>query len=58
VSADGRRVAFYNEAVSGGCIGQYVDIEVEYPSLECFIRGVRCLAEEAHMGGTLIQPAG
>jgi hypothetical protein len=58
VSPDGRHVAFFNQDVSGGCVGQYVDTGAEYPLRECLIRGVRCRADEARFGGIVIEAVG
>ena len=53
---DGRAVAFYNESLSGGCIGKYVSTGEEYPSDLCYIDGVACRAREARFGGIVVQP--
>lgn len=53
---DGRAVAFYNESLSGGCIGKYVSTGEEYRSDLCYIDGVACRAREARFGGIVVQP--
>jgi O-acetyl-ADP-ribose deacetylase len=53
----GRRVAFGNESLSGGFVGVYVGSEEPYSSHECFVRGVRCEADEAKFGGIVHQLA-
>lgn len=55
VSADGRPLQFHNVDVSGGYVARYRDTDQEYPSHECFVDGVRCHADEAYMGGIVIQ---
>ena len=56
-SADGRRLAFGNESFSGGYVAWYASTDEPYPSNECFIDGIRCHADEAHMGGIVIRVA-
>jgi hypothetical protein len=56
-SPDGRALIFYNENLSGGCVGQYVDTGEVYASNECYIEGVKCIAEEARFGGIVIEIA-
>jgi hypothetical protein len=53
---NGRPLAFTNEALSGGFIAFYADTEEMRDSHICYIDGVRCWADEAHMGGIVIQP--
>jgi hypothetical protein len=55
VSADGRRVAFYNANLFGGCVGEYVDTREPYLSEDCIIAGIKCQAEEARFGGIVIE---
>jgi hypothetical protein len=52
---DGRPVAFFNQALSGGLEGRYADNGEEYPLPDCTIDGVPCRAEEARLGGVVIQ---
>lgn len=54
-SADGRPLAFYNVDISGGFAGRYSDTGEIYSEHVCFIRGVRCWADEARFGGIVIQ---
>jgi len=54
--ADGARLAFSNASMSGGYMARYAATGAEYPSHECFIDGVRCHADEAHMGGIVVRP--
>ena|SRR5687768_7850983 len=56
-SAGGRRLRFSNVSFSGGYQAHYEDNGEEYPSHECFIDGVRCLADEHRFGGIIIQVA-
>ena len=53
----GRRVAFFNEGAWGGCVGSYVDTDEKYDSRFCFIDGIKCRADEGHVGGILIERA-
>jgi len=41
--------------MSGGLAGMYADTGEPYLLTECLVRGVRCRAEGAHMGGVVIQ---
>ena len=53
---DGRSVAFGNDHPLGyGCVGFYTDTNQPYPSSECWIDGVRCIAGEARFGGIVIE---
>ena len=52
---DGRPLRFGNQAMSGGLAGPYADTGEPYLLTECLVQGVRCRAEEAHMGGVVIQ---
>jgi hypothetical protein len=54
----GRPLTFYNKSFSGGFMAEYADTGEERDSHLCFIGGVRCWADEAHMGGIVIQPVG
>jgi len=53
---DGRPLRFYNEAISGGIYGVFQDTGEQTLETTCFIDGVECLAQEAHMGGIVILP--
>jgi hypothetical protein len=55
-SADGRLLGFGNEGVSGGFVAWYADTGENYPGHECFIDGIRCHANDAYLGGIVIQP--
>lgn len=52
---DGKLVEFFNEDMCGGCVGQYTD-ETPYNSTICYIKGIKCQAQEARFGGIVIQP--
>ncbi|MBN1813956.1 MAG: hypothetical protein JXA14_19120 [Anaerolineae bacterium] len=52
---DGRPLRFYNTSLSGGFVARYVDDGADRESHECIIDGVRCWADEAHMGGIVVQ---
>jgi len=53
--AQGRLLDFYNESMSGGFAAVYRQTGERYESHECFIRGVRCYADEARLGGIVVQ---
>ena len=53
---NGRLLSFTNVSLSGGFAAMYRDTHEERESHVCYIRGVRCWADEAHMGGIVIQP--
>ena len=55
---DGRPLTFTNVALSGGFAALYRDTREERDSHICFIDGIICWADEAHMGGIVIQPNG
>ncbi|HEY4393685.1 MAG TPA: hypothetical protein VGP64_06465 [Polyangia bacterium] len=52
----GRPLAFANSSVGGGFEARYVDGGAPYAPHECFVRGVRCRAEEAHLAGIVVRP--
>lgn len=54
-SADGRRLYFCNENLSGGFLAFYADTDESYDSHICFIEDVRCRADEARFGGIVIE---
>ena len=56
-SADGRRLRFYNQDLSGGYTAEYADTGETYPGHACYIDGVPCIADEARFGGIVIQTA-
>jgi len=51
----GRPVIFFNESLSGGIGGQYLDDGSLYVGQDCYINGIHCRASEAHMGGVVIE---
>lgn len=55
-SEDGRPVKFYNEDVSGGCVGKYLDNDTDYKGNILYVNGIKCYAQEAHFGGIVIRP--
>ena len=54
---DGGRLEFFNASMSGGYAARYAETKADYPSHDCVVDGVRCRADEAYMGGIVIQPA-
>lgn len=54
-AADGRRLTFGNQELSGGFVARYVDTGQEHPGHECFIDGIRCHADEARLGGIVVE---
>lgn len=54
-NAQGQKVSFFNTSLSGGFVAITAD-EQESEEHICFINGVQCWAEEAHLGGIVIQP--
>ena len=50
----GRALSFTNESVSGGFIATYRDYGEVRDSHICYVDGVRCWADEAHRGGTIV----
>lgn len=53
---DGNGISFFNEDLSGGITGIYTDTGKPYNGNLCFIKGVKCRADEARFGGIVIQP--
>lgn len=51
----GRPLTFANVSFSGGFAALYRDTHEERDSHICYIDGVKCWADEAHMGGIVIQ---
>ena len=49
-----RGLWFTNESVSGGFIAYYRDTNERRDSHICFVDGVKCWADEAHMGGIVV----
>ncbi len=54
---NGRALLFGNESFSGGFVAKYADTGEARDSHICFVDGVRCVANEAHMGGIVIKTA-
>ncbi|HVW96018.1 MAG TPA: hypothetical protein VHA56_08625 [Mucilaginibacter sp.] len=54
---DGKQVAFYNITIDGhGCQGKYVTGGKLYRGTTCFIKEIKCFADEAYFGGIVIRP--
>ena len=53
--AQGRAVYFANTSIGGGCQGYYRDDQSLYQSLDCYVEGRRCRAQEHRFGGIVIQ---
>jgi hypothetical protein len=51
----GRALRFYNQSLSGGFEAHRED-GTRSTEHVCFVRGVRCWADEAHFGGIVIRP--
>jgi len=51
----GRRLEFSNVGMSGGYAAHYPDTGEPYDSHDCWIRGIRCRADEARFGGIVIE---
>lgn len=56
VDSTGRALEFSNVSVSGGFLARYADTGEAYGSHECFVRGVRCFADEAYLGSIVVRP--
>jgi len=54
VDEHGRRLQFSNVAFSGGFEARYVDSGELRESHKCYFDGIRCIADEAHMGGIVV----
>jgi hypothetical protein len=53
----GQGVGFYNITIDGhGCQGRYLETGKLYRGNSCFIKGIKCYADEAYMGGIVIRP--
>lgn len=54
---NGRKLRFYNVSMSGGYIAYYADSndKEEYESHDCYIDTVKCRADEAYLGGIVIE---
>ena len=51
---NGRGLKFSNESVSGGFVAEYRDNGESRGSHVCFVDGIRCWSDEAHMGGIVV----
>ena len=51
----GRRLSFFNVDMTGGFRAVYVDSGEEREGHVCYVRGVRCWADEARFGGIVIE---
>jgi hypothetical protein len=58
VDEHGRPLQFSNVAVSGGFVARYSDSGEIRESHICYVDGVRCIADEAHMGGIVVSVDG
>lgn len=52
--AEGRPLWFTNVSVSGGFEAYYRDTNEPYNSHICYVDGIKCWADEAHMGGIVL----
>jgi len=53
----GKQIVFYNITIDGhGCQGKYVENGKLYRGATCFIKGVKCLVDEAYLGGIIVRP--
>jgi hypothetical protein len=59
-TADGRRLVLVNTSLSGGFAARYADTEELCEEVTIthvvYIDGVRCWADEARLGGIVVQP--
>jgi len=55
VDENGRKLGFGNESLSGGFVAWYVDTNEPRDTHICYIDGIACWADEAHMGGIVIR---
>ncbi len=53
-----RRSSFGNDSFSGAYVAVYDDAGEPHGGHDCRIDGVTCYADEAHMGGIVIQVVG
>jgi hypothetical protein len=51
----GRRLSFFNVDMTGGFRAVYADSGEEREGHVCYVRGVRCWADEARFGGIVIE---
>ncbi|MGA5304205.1 hypothetical protein ACPCHT_30105 [Nucisporomicrobium flavum] len=61
VDADGRPLKLFNVSATGGFAAIYADDETPAEAVTrdhiVFVDGVRCVADEARFGGTVIRPS-
>lgn len=55
VDENGRKLGFGNESLSGGFVAWYADTNAARDTHICYIDGIECWADEAHMGGIVIR---
>ena len=53
--AQGRRLVFYNETLTGGFLAFYADTNEKYDSHICYVDDVKCRADEDYYGGIVIK---
>lgn len=54
-AADGSKLKFCNESLSGGFLAFYAETNEPYDSHICFIEGIKCRADEARFGGIVVE---
>jgi 5'-nucleotidase len=55
-SRDDRPVRFFNEDISGGFVASHGDTNEKSEDHICYINRIKCRADEAYMGGIVVQP--
>ena len=55
VDENGRKLGFGNQSFSGGFVAWYADTKETRDTHLCYIDGIECWADEAHMGGVVIR---
>jgi hypothetical protein len=55
VDESGRKLSFGNQSLSGGFVAWYTETKEPRNTHVCYIDGVECWADEAHMGGIVIR---
>lgn len=55
VDETGRELSFGNQSLSGGFVAWYTETKEARDTHLCYIDGVECWADEAHMGGIVIR---
>ena len=48
-------MTFSNADLSGGYLARYGDTGEEYGGHECFVDGILCRADEAYLGGIVVE---